>query len=60
MSTRDWQSSDTKWWRAKHVTREPGDFIFAGTPVSTEPLRLGDVVEIEGVGVLKNPVVNKN
>ena len=42
-----------------HVTLEPGDLIFTGTPGKTKPLKPGDVVEveIEGVGVLRNPVV---
>jgi 2-keto-4-pentenoate hydratase/2-oxohepta-3-ene-1,7-dioic acid hydratase in catechol pathway len=44
-----------------HVTLEPGDLIFTGTPGQTTALKPGDVVEveIEGVGVLKNPVVRK-
>ncbi len=42
-----------------HVTLEPGDLIFTGTPGKTKPLAPGDVVEveIEGVGVLRNHVV---
>ncbi|MCU1261433.1 MAG: fumarylacetoacetate hydrolase [Bryobacterales bacterium] len=41
------------------VTLEPGDLIYTGTPGSTSKLNPGDVVEveIEGIGVLKNPVV---
>ena len=48
------------------VTLEPGDLIFTGTPpgvgISRNPqvlLKAGDVaeVEIQGIGVLKNPVV---
>ena len=37
----------------------PGDLIFTGTPGTTTPIKAGDVVEveIEGVGVLRNPVV---
>ena len=44
---------------SRHVTLEPGDLIFTGTPGTTTDIRPGDVVEveIEGVGVLKNPVV---
>lgn len=47
---------------SKHTTLEPGDLIFTGTPGTTKPLKAGDVVEveIEGVGILKNPVVSKN
>ncbi|MBM3737974.1 MAG: fumarylacetoacetate hydrolase family protein [Acidobacteria bacterium] len=44
---------------SKYVTLLPGDMIFTGTPQTTQPLKAGDVVEIdiEGIGVLKNPVV---
>jgi len=47
---------------SKHVTLEPGDLIFTGTPGTTAALHPGDVVEveIEGVGVLKNSVVSKS
>jgi 2-keto-4-pentenoate hydratase/2-oxohepta-3-ene-1,7-dioic acid hydratase in catechol pathway len=40
------------------VTLEPGDLIYTGTPGSTRKLTEGDVVEveIEGIGVLRNPV----
>jgi 2-keto-4-pentenoate hydratase/2-oxohepta-3-ene-1,7-dioic acid hydratase in catechol pathway len=40
------------------VTLEPGDIIYTGTPGSTSKLNPGDVVEIEieGIGVLRNPV----
>ena len=40
------------------MTLEPGDAVFTGTPAGVGPLRDGDVVEveIEGVGVLRNPV----
>ena len=40
------------------MTLEPGDLIFTGTPAGVGPLKAGDevVVEIEGLGVLKNPV----
>jgi 2-keto-4-pentenoate hydratase/2-oxohepta-3-ene-1,7-dioic acid hydratase in catechol pathway len=42
------------------MTLEPGDLIFTGTPGQTRPLAAGDVVEveIEGVGILRNPVVS--
>ena len=44
---------------SKHLTLEPGDLIFTGTPGKTEAMKPGDVVEveIEGVGVLRNKVV---
>jgi 2-keto-4-pentenoate hydratase/2-oxohepta-3-ene-1,7-dioic acid hydratase in catechol pathway len=41
------------------MTLEPGDLITTGTPSGVGPLSPGDVVEveIEGIGVLRNPVV---
>lgn len=44
---------------SRYVTLQPGDIIFTGTPGSTQALQPGDVVEVEleGVGVLRNPVV---
>ncbi|MCJ7627588.1 MAG: fumarylacetoacetate hydrolase family protein, partial [Longimicrobiales bacterium] len=44
---------------SRYVTLFPGDIIFTGTPGSTQALQPGDVVEVEleGVGVLRNPVV---
>jgi 2-keto-4-pentenoate hydratase/2-oxohepta-3-ene-1,7-dioic acid hydratase in catechol pathway len=43
---------------SQFVTLEPGDIIYTGTPGSTTKLNPGDVVEveIEGIGVLQNPV----
>jgi 2-keto-4-pentenoate hydratase/2-oxohepta-3-ene-1,7-dioic acid hydratase in catechol pathway len=40
------------------MTLEPGDLIFTGTPAGVGELKHGDevVVEIEGLGILKNPV----
>src|SRR6185295_20217211 len=40
------------------MTLEPGDLIFTGTPAGVGELKNGDevIVEIEGLGVLKNPV----
>jgi 2-keto-4-pentenoate hydratase/2-oxohepta-3-ene-1,7-dioic acid hydratase in catechol pathway len=45
-------------WICNWVTLMPGDLIYTGTPGSTRKLAPGDVVEveIEGIGVLKNPV----
>jgi 2-keto-4-pentenoate hydratase/2-oxohepta-3-ene-1,7-dioic acid hydratase in catechol pathway len=43
---------------SKYVRLNPGDVIFTGTPGSTKPMKPGDKVEveIEGIGVLLNPV----
>ena len=43
------------------MTLEPGDLIATGTPAGTAPMAEGDVVEVEipGVGVLSNPVCNR-
>ena len=40
------------------MTLQPGDLLFTGTPGETPALNDGDVVEveIEGIGVLRNPV----
>ncbi|MBV6395235.1 MAG: putative protein YisK [Anaerolineales bacterium] len=40
------------------MTLEPGDLVFTGTPAGVGTLKAGDVVEVEidGLGVLKNPV----
>jgi 2-keto-4-pentenoate hydratase/2-oxohepta-3-ene-1,7-dioic acid hydratase in catechol pathway len=44
---------------SRFVTLAPGDLIFTGTPGHTRALRPGDRVEVEleGVGVLRNPVL---
>ncbi len=41
------------------MTLEVGDVIATGTPAGVAPIRVGDTVEveIEGIGVLRNPVV---
>ncbi len=45
-------------WVSGWVTLLPGDLIYTGTPGSTRRMSPGDVVEveIEGIGVLRNPV----
>jgi 2-keto-4-pentenoate hydratase/2-oxohepta-3-ene-1,7-dioic acid hydratase in catechol pathway len=45
-------------WISQAVTLTPGDVIYTGTPGQTARMSPGDVVEveIEGVGVLRNPV----
>lgn len=39
----------------------PGDVILTGTPAGVGPIRHGDVVEVEveGIGVLRNPVIRR-
>ncbi|HEY6769800.1 MAG TPA: fumarylacetoacetate hydrolase family protein [Candidatus Sulfotelmatobacter sp.] len=46
---------------AQAMTLYPGDLIPTGTPEGVGPLAAGDVVEIkvEGVGTLRNPVVDE-
>ena len=41
------------------MTLLPGDVILTGTPAGVGPIDDGDVVEVEveGIGVLTNPVV---
>lgn len=45
---------------SRHMTLEPGDLISTGTPAGVGNLVPGDVVEIEveGIGVLRNPVID--
>ncbi|MCF6188225.1 MAG: fumarylacetoacetate hydrolase family protein [Desulfobulbaceae bacterium] len=44
---------------SRNFTLEPGDIIITGTLSGVGPLQHGDVVEveIENIGILKNPVV---
>lgn len=44
---------------SRYVTLLPGDVIYTGTPGTTRRMKAGDVVEVEleGVGVLRNRVV---
>ena len=44
---------------SKQFTLEAGDIIVTGTPSGVGPIAAGDVVEveIENIGVLKNPVL---
>jgi 2-keto-4-pentenoate hydratase/2-oxohepta-3-ene-1,7-dioic acid hydratase in catechol pathway len=43
---------------SQYMTIEAGDIIYTGTPGVTRPMKPGDVVEVEleGIGVLSNPV----
>lgn len=46
---------------SQYVTLLPGDVIYTGTPGTTKAFKEGDVVEVEveGVGVLRNPAVRQ-
>ncbi len=46
---------------SRNFRLEPGDIITTGTPAGVGPLVHGDVieVEIEKIGVLRNPVVEE-
>ncbi len=46
-------------WISGWVTLLPGDVVYTGTPGSTRRMSPGDIleVEIESIGVLRNPVV---
>jgi len=45
-------------YASRYFTLEPGDVVYTGTPGTTSALSRGDVVEVEveGVGILQNPV----
>ena len=47
---------------SKHFTLESGDIIMTGTPQGVGPLKHGDVVEVEidGIGILKNQVIDES
>ncbi len=47
---------------SKNFTLLPGDIIMTGTPSGVGPLHHNDVVEveIEGIGILRNPVVDES
>lgn len=44
------------------MTLNPGDIIATGTPPGVGPMKVGDVVEaeVEGIGILKNFLVDQN
>jgi 2-keto-4-pentenoate hydratase/2-oxohepta-3-ene-1,7-dioic acid hydratase in catechol pathway len=44
---------------SRYLTLNQGDLIYTGTPGNTKRMQPGDVVEveIEGIGILRNPVV---
>ncbi|MDR2663566.1 MAG: fumarylacetoacetate hydrolase family protein [Treponema sp.] len=46
---------------SKQFTLEPGDLIATGTPAGISPINSGDTVEvgIEGIGILRNPVMKE-
>ncbi len=43
---------------SRYVALSAGDVIYTGTPAHTSRMKPGDVVEveIEGIGILKNPI----
>lgn len=45
---------------ARNITLTPGDLLLSGTPANSRPVQPGDVVEVEveGLGVLSNTIVN--
>jgi 5-oxopent-3-ene-1,2,5-tricarboxylate decarboxylase/2-hydroxyhepta-2,4-diene-1,7-dioate isomerase len=45
----------------RFMTLEPGDLIATGTPPGVGPLQAGNLVrvEIEGIGLIENPVVRE-
>jgi 2-keto-4-pentenoate hydratase/2-oxohepta-3-ene-1,7-dioic acid hydratase in catechol pathway len=47
---------------SQQATLYPGDLVFSGTTGTTSRMKPGDVVEvtIDGIGVLRNPVVAEN
>lgn len=47
------------WFASHHMTLLPGDLISTGTPAGVGNLSVGDIVEveIEGIGILRNTVV---
>jgi 2-keto-4-pentenoate hydratase/2-oxohepta-3-ene-1,7-dioic acid hydratase in catechol pathway len=46
---------------SKNMTLEEGDVIATGTPSGVSPIAHGDTVEVEidGIGILRNPVVEE-
>lgn len=46
---------------SRNLTLEPGDIILTGTPSGVGPIAHGDVVEVEveKIGVLRNPVIDE-
>lgn len=44
---------------SRYITLLPGDLIMTGTPEGVGPIKIGDVIEVEidGIGILRNPVV---
>jgi 2-keto-4-pentenoate hydratase/2-oxohepta-3-ene-1,7-dioic acid hydratase in catechol pathway len=49
------------WYASRVMTLLPGDIICTGTPAGVSPIVPGDRVEVEiqGVGVLENPVIER-
>lgn len=58
-SRMNWSSDEVVSWVSRFMTLQPGDLVCLGTPPEIEPIRPGDIVEVEvgGIGTLRNPVV---
>jgi 2-keto-4-pentenoate hydratase/2-oxohepta-3-ene-1,7-dioic acid hydratase in catechol pathway len=48
-------------WISSVMTLIPGDVILTGTPAGIGPIHAGETVEVEidGIGALSNPVVDR-
>jgi 2-keto-4-pentenoate hydratase/2-oxohepta-3-ene-1,7-dioic acid hydratase in catechol pathway len=58
-SKMNWSTDEVVSWVSQFMTLHPGDLVCFGTPPEIEPIRPGDLVEVEvvGIGTLRNPVV---
>jgi 5-oxopent-3-ene-1,2,5-tricarboxylate decarboxylase / 2-hydroxyhepta-2,4-diene-1,7-dioate isomerase len=57
-SRMNWSTDEVISWVSRFMTLRPGDLVCFGTPPQISPIRPGDQVEVEveGIGVLSNPV----
>ncbi|GAA1866015.1 fumarylacetoacetate hydrolase family protein [Pseudonocardia ailaonensis] len=58
-SRMNWTTDEVISWVSGFMTLRPGDLVCFGTPPEIEPVKAGDVVEVEveGIGTLRNPVI---
>lgn len=58
-NTMRWNVAELIAHASRHVSLQPGDILLTGTPAGVGPLEPGDTVEVEiqGIGVLSNPVI---